>query len=763
MEEKTFITTPKGDTYYFKDAGARQLIEGKADKSSSVSNVSYDSTNKKITKTINGTTSDVVTANTLKTAMALNNVENKSSSTIRGEITSSNVTTALGYTPLNPNQKGAANGLAELDSGGKVPASQLPSYVDDVVEGYYYNNKFYKESSHTTEITGESGKIYVDLTSGSRKVYRWSGTAYAEIPIGLALGTTSSTAYRGDYGNTAYAHAVTNKGSAFSSGLYKITTNSEGHVTGAVAVAKSDITALGIPASDTNTHRPISLEGTQILGNDTTTLNLKKGSNVNITNSGGDITISATDTTYAFDGTYNASSNKAATVSTVTNAINALDGNLNNTTPSASKTLTAFSETNGIVSATFGNISITKSQVSDFPTLGAAAGKGVTDNSSSTAVTSSDTNLITGRTLYYAGYTKNAGTVTKVSTGVGLTGGDITGSGTIKANLTSETNLTNVAADGTETAGRVYPVRLDKNGKLAVNVPWTDSTNFVPTTRKVNGKALSADITLSASDVSAAPSSTVSCTKTNINSALGTGSGTVKFYREDGTWAIPEGAGSVTEIRTGAGLTGGPITTDGTISLDTSGVESGSYGPVQNVTGTEGTTINIPYISVDTYGRITNISNKVYTSKNTTYSAATQTAAGLMSSSDKTKLDGVATGATANVGTITGITMNGASKGTSGVVDLGTVITAHQDISGKVSGPSSATNNAVAIFDGTGGKAIKNSGFTIGKSVPSDAKFTDTTYSAATQSSAGLMSASDKTKLDGITSITDSEIDSLFE
>lgn len=67
----------------------------------------------------------------------------------------------------------------------------------------------------------------------------------------LTLGITSSTAYRGDYGAAAYAHGITNKGSAFSSGLYKITTNSEGHVTAATAVEKSDITGLGIPAQDT--------------------------------------------------------------------------------------------------------------------------------------------------------------------------------------------------------------------------------------------------------------------------------------------------------------------------------------------------------------------------------------------------------------------------------------------------------------------------------------------------------------------------------
>lgn len=108
--------------------------------------------------------------------------------------------------------KGANNGVAELDSTGKVPSSQLPSYVDDVVEGYYYNSKFYKEAAHTTEITAESGKIYVDLTSGNNKTYRWSGSAYVVIASDLALGETSSTAYRGDRGKTAYDHSQVTSG-----------------------------------------------------------------------------------------------------------------------------------------------------------------------------------------------------------------------------------------------------------------------------------------------------------------------------------------------------------------------------------------------------------------------------------------------------------------------------------------------------------------------------------------------------------------------
>lgn len=104
-------------------------------------------------------------------------------------------------------QKGSANGVAELDENGLILASQLPSYVDDVIEGYLYNSKFYKESLHTTEIVGESGKIYIDLSNEECKTYRWSGTAFSVISDTIALGETSSTAYRGDRGKIAYNHS----------------------------------------------------------------------------------------------------------------------------------------------------------------------------------------------------------------------------------------------------------------------------------------------------------------------------------------------------------------------------------------------------------------------------------------------------------------------------------------------------------------------------------------------------------------------------
>ena len=155
----------------------------------------------------------------------------------------------------------ALEGKADLIEG-KIPASQLPSYVDDVLE---YANKA------SFPATGESGKIYLDLATNL--TYRWSGTAYTEISPSLALGTTSSTAYRGDYGAAAYKHAVTNKGIAKASGLYKITTNAEGHVTAATAVVKADITGLGIPAQDTTYENATTTTNGLMSSTDKTKLN----------------------------------------------------------------------------------------------------------------------------------------------------------------------------------------------------------------------------------------------------------------------------------------------------------------------------------------------------------------------------------------------------------------------------------------------------------------------------------------------------------
>lgn len=104
----------------------------------------------------------------------------------KNDIGLSNVTNEA-QIPLS--QKGANSGIATLDESGKIPSTQLPSFVDDVLE--YENFEAFPE-------TGESGKIYV--TKDTNLEYRWSGTQYTQISKSLALGETSQTAYAGDKG-----------------------------------------------------------------------------------------------------------------------------------------------------------------------------------------------------------------------------------------------------------------------------------------------------------------------------------------------------------------------------------------------------------------------------------------------------------------------------------------------------------------------------------------------------------------------------------
>ena len=141
---------------------------------------------------------DKVWATLDKAAVGLGNADNTS------DLLKPLSTAAVNALALKANFSlvGAANGIAGLDSTGKVPATQLPSYVDDVVE--YANVAAFP-------VTGEAGKLYLALdTSG---LYRWTGTVYAQINGGgasLVLGETSSTAYRGDLGKIAYDHTFLN-------------------------------------------------------------------------------------------------------------------------------------------------------------------------------------------------------------------------------------------------------------------------------------------------------------------------------------------------------------------------------------------------------------------------------------------------------------------------------------------------------------------------------------------------------------------------
>lgn len=112
---------------------------------------------------------------------------------------------------------GANSGVAPLDSNGLVPTENLPSYVDDVLDGTAqnvtetaagtYSATAFILTGEQSPCTPETDKVYVDTTNNIQ--YRWSGSVYVSIGVNLTLGETDKNAYRGDKGKTAYDHSQT--------------------------------------------------------------------------------------------------------------------------------------------------------------------------------------------------------------------------------------------------------------------------------------------------------------------------------------------------------------------------------------------------------------------------------------------------------------------------------------------------------------------------------------------------------------------------
>ena len=179
----------------------------KADKSATVSTVAYDTTNKKITKTINGTTTDVVTAAKIVTdGGGVTDVSGKvdKTTTVNGHALSGNVTVSksdvgLGNVTNDAQiplaQKGTANGVCPLDANTKIDAQYLPSYVDDVVEAYIRSGQtalsqswLATGSATGTVITPQSGVIYVIMNGTddypTNSQYRWATNTYVKLNDG---------------------------------------------------------------------------------------------------------------------------------------------------------------------------------------------------------------------------------------------------------------------------------------------------------------------------------------------------------------------------------------------------------------------------------------------------------------------------------------------------------------------------------------------------------------------------------------------------
>lgn len=681
---------------------AVQDISGKADKSATVSTVSYDSTNKKLTKTINGTTSNIVTVSTLKTDMSLS----------KSDVGLGNVTNDA---QVKRSEMGVASGVATLDSGGKVPSSQLPSYVDDVIEGYYYNGAFYKESAHTTEITGEAGKIYVDLST--EKTYRWSGSSYVEISssdvTGIKVGSSGSTITPSGgvitipaYETGAQVNTITGvKGNSESS-----------YRTGNVNITKSNI-GLG----NVGNFKAVSTVASQGLS-DTEKSNAR-------TNIGAG--------TSSFSGSYNDLTDKP----TIPDAAN--DGTFSIKTKVGSGT-----------AVTAADFTANQSSADDITFIQG-------DNITLTTDTTNRTISISATdTTYESKSAASGGTdVSLVTTGEKYTWDNKQSKVSVLGSTTKPvyTSATGTFAECSTYAGGTA-VTLNGTSKAADTVSL-----YAPTSSGTSGQVL-----LSSGGEPNWKTGEIVHYITNPTGIAGTTtSGAYNRTQWSGT------ADGITSLYTGlvifykipvAGVSRG-------VTLNINSL--GEHPVVRNVsTGIStsygvGTILSLIYDSsqkASVYVNNTSTeytgcwkiadydSNSTYTNQSlgngygvceteasTTAKTATLTDYALVNNgfvSVKFTYD-VPANATLSINgkSAKNIYYNGA-KIVNGIIKAGDLATfVYGDskyqlvsIDTQVISPSSSTDSHIAVFDGTTGKKIKDSGFTIGTSVPSDAVFTDTTY-----------------------------------
>lgn len=333
--------------------------------------------------------------------------------------------------------KGAMNGVATLDETGKVPSIQLPSYVDDVIE-YNSNSNF--------PTPGESGKIYIALDTN--KTYRWSGSGYVEISASLALGETSSTAYPGDKGKanaTAIASLQSNKvdkvpGKGLSTNDY--TTDEKNKLSGIAAGAEVNVQS-DWNVTDTTSDAYIKNKPDVITKTSGASSKFVKGDG------------SLDDSTYLKTITATSGPNIDAVGTPTVTATTT--GNATTLTFNYLKGIQGFQGFQG------------KSGVDGLQ--GIQGIQGATGSVTSVQVTGTGNAItnITGTTELIA--IKEATFLTKVSTGAGLTGGDITTSGTIKANLKNEESLGTI-----DTTSKLYAVGVDSQNRLCVQVPWSNTT-----------------------------------------------------------------------------------------------------------------------------------------------------------------------------------------------------------------------------------------------------------------------------------------------
>lgn len=429
-----------------------------------------------------------------------------------------------------------------------------------------------------------------------------------------------------------------------------------------------------------------------------------------------------------------------------------------------------------------------------------------TDNNSASLQVGDTTNKKINTSETTGKYIQFTGGINKFTVGDGTSSFDVAVTPSIANNVTGSSLTSGSIITGSDGNSGVKA-----SGKSIVTTVGNDDTT-VPTSKAVATaisnatSGLTGAMHLIGTTTTALSDGAVTATLagTGLSKTTGFVSGDVVLYSNKefvwtgAAWELLGDEGSyalktVTITGTGALGGGGAISSNQTITHNTSGVTAASYGPTANVTGTDGTTIKVPQITVDQYGHVTAVTERTYTSKNTADTnqkvkagdvtfgnndvvaiAAGSNLAVAGNATDKTITVSHSTAGTGSALTTSDGTAGAYAKDTEYTVLTG--VTVNADANGHITGVSTTRqkikdtnttytgyniafqNNSGTTVDTYKALTSPNKTLKAGSNVQMSAasnvitiSATDTTYSAATTSANGLMSSADKAKLDKIT------------